>query len=654
MARQNISSKYPLVSIAIPCYNSKNIVKNCLSSVLKTKYPNFEIILVDDYSTDGTYELIIKAYGKNPRFRIARNQVNSGPSITRNHAIKLAKGKYVAFIETDMEVDPLWLNPAIKMLEDDQSLGAVQSRTLDLNRKDRMHSMGVKFNRHTFWVISLGMGAKKDWLPSDGAMGMGSVGSIVKKEVINKIGGYDEKLVHNVDDLDFGWRIWLAGFKVAPVADAITYHWTAKPQNIRTKVTSNFKSEFHFHKNFRILLKNYEFNNVLRFSPWLFFAYSLRVIKNLSDGNIVPLQAFSRALVWNLLMIGDTLKERKRIQSLRKRNDKEMFKLLCFPGSFFDFYSNYINPNFLRINQVFGKNPSRHDTYCPICKEVIINNKKYLIKAGRNFNYRICSFCHHGIIDPLPARGDLDKLYKKNKYFVDLSAPSKNIFIQRLIGIRIYSSPWDWVLKKFKKGKILDVGCGNGEFLDVLEKNDWESWGVDVSEVAVKNTATKIGNSRVRKGDLLMLDLHEKFNYISFWHALEHVADPLAYLKKASNLLRGDGKILGEVPNLSSPILKIFQDKYNWIMVPDHVTYFSEKSLRKALMLAGFKNIEIYYPPRVLTNLSFSLYKSLKIAFPANLFALPILVISSPVSILIGWLLSLSGKGEVLRFIATK
>ncbi len=253
MPRQSSFLKHPLVSIVIPCYNSKSIVKNCLGSVLKTKYPNFEIILVDDYSTDGTYELIVKEYDKNPKVRIARNEVNSGPSRTRNHAIKLSKGKYIAFIETDMEVDPGWLDLSIKTLEDNQSLGAVQTRTLDLNRKDRMHSMGVKYNPHTFWVISLGMGAKKDWLPLDGEMGMGSVGSIVKKEVINKIGGYDEKLVHNVDDLDFGWRIWLAGFKVAPVADSITYHWTAKPQNVRSKVTSNFKSEFHFHKNFRIV-----------------------------------------------------------------------------------------------------------------------------------------------------------------------------------------------------------------------------------------------------------------------------------------------------------------------------------------------------------------------------------------------------------------
>lgn len=653
MARQNFSSIYPLVSIVIPCYNSKDIFKNCLKSVLKTKYPNFEVIVVDDYSTDGTYDLLYKEYGKNPKIRIARNEENSGPSITRNRGIKLAKGEYVAFIETDMEVDSNWLDLPIKKLEGDFSIGAVQTKTLDLNRKDRMHSMGVKYNPHTFWVISLGMGAKKDWQPSDGEMGMGSVGSIVRKKLLDKIGGYDEKLVHNVDDLDFAWRIWLAGYRIVTSPESITYHWTAKPQNIRTQVTSNLKSEFHFHKNSRILIKNYELVNVFRFLPWLFCAYSIRVIKNLAEGDIVPLKAFFKAIVWSFINLPDTLKERERIQKLRKRDDEEMFKLVCFPGSFFNFYFNFLNPNLLRVNQVFV-HEKENEVFCPVCGEVIINDKKYILKATASFNYKICSFCNQGIIDPLLSRNDLDKLYKDKKYFIDLSAPVKNKIIQWLFSIRIYQTSWEWVKEKLESGKILDIGCGNGEFLDYLKKNGWNCWGIDISDVAVKNTALKIGRDKVRRCDLLNLYFNTKFDYVSFWHALEHSSEPVKYLKKTNTLLKEGGKILGEVPNFDSPLLRIFQDSYSWIMVPDHVIYFSEKSLKKALKIAGFKDILVYYPPRAILNFSFSLSKSIKKATDSKLLFVAALIISAPFSILLGWILSLFGKGEVLRFIATK
>src|SRR5690242_9081273 len=103
MPTKKLNKSFPLVSIVIPCYNAEDFIKSCMRSVLKTTYPNYEIIIVDDMSTDGTYEYIKKTYSHNKKIILVRNQKNSGPSVTRNHGIKIAKGEYVAFIETDME-----------------------------------------------------------------------------------------------------------------------------------------------------------------------------------------------------------------------------------------------------------------------------------------------------------------------------------------------------------------------------------------------------------------------------------------------------------------------------------------------------------------------------------------------------------------------
>lgn len=645
----------PLVSIVIPCYNSKDILTNCLSSVIKTKYSNFEIVIIDDHSNDGTYDLLKKEYIKNPKFKIARNKVNSGPSRTRNHGIQLSKGRYIAFVETDMEVDPNWLTPLVKALEADPSLGCVYGKTLDINKRNRIHSIGVKYNPHTFWVISPGCGAKKNWLPDDLEMGIGAVGSLVRKSVIKQIGGFDEKLVHNVDDLDLGWRIWLTGYGIHAIPESITYHWTAKPPSIRSKVTSSFKSEFHFHKNARILLKNYEVANLIHFLPWLLFAYSIRVFKNLIEGNFVPLKAFIKSIFWNIYNLPDSLSERRRIQRIRKRTDEEMFDKLSIKGNFFNFYFNFLDPNLERVRQVFGeyrKNQKNID--CPVCGELIINKDKYIRRVNEGHIYKICAACNYGVLWPYPKKFELSNIYRQKEYFNNLSAPSKNKFIQWFLTRRIYQTDWEFIDGKFKKGSILDVGCGNGEFLVQLQKNGWEVHGIDVSSVAVKNAAAKIGQEKVKKGEFIKQTFSSKFDVISFWHVLEHLKNPVEYLNKAHQQLKDRGCVVGELPNFDSLIYRLFGPFYSWLMIPDHIGYFSKKTLMKAFKKSGFKEVKLFYPNRSLLNLALSMDKLLtSIKIPPFLRRM-IFILAVPVSAVTTIFFSFFGYGEVIRFIATK
>jgi succinoglycan biosynthesis protein ExoO len=89
----------PLVSVIIPTYNVEKYIKQCIDSVLVQTYPHFEIILVDDCSTDNTVN-IIKSY-KDSRIRLLINDVNKGPSYSRNRAIEASKGEWIAFLDSD-------------------------------------------------------------------------------------------------------------------------------------------------------------------------------------------------------------------------------------------------------------------------------------------------------------------------------------------------------------------------------------------------------------------------------------------------------------------------------------------------------------------------------------------------------------------------
>jgi GT2 family glycosyltransferase len=348
------SDYWPRVSIIIPSFNSLALIEKSLRSALASEYPNFEVVVVDDCSTDGSFELIHRISRTDSRLKVLRNQRNYGPSATRNAGIKAADGKYIVFFETDMEAEPNWLREMVRVLDDNSSIGAVQSKVLDINRRDLIQAVGVRYVPHIFWVISLGFGEKAELLNSSEEVSIGAVGSVVRRQVLEEVGGFDEKLVHNIDDIDLGWRIWLAGYRIISVPQAVTYHWTSKPSAVREKATPGLRSEFHFNKVPRVFLKNYEIKNLIRYIPWALGILFLRGLANLLRGNLKPLAGFLMACVWNIRVLPDTLRERRRIQAIRKVSDSYLMEKIMVKGSIFSIYKKYFRAFRRRMDQVFA------------------------------------------------------------------------------------------------------------------------------------------------------------------------------------------------------------------------------------------------------------------------------------------------------------
>lgn len=101
----------PLVTIVTPVYNSINYVRDSIESVINQTFQNWEMILVDDGSNDGSFELISSIAKIENRIKIIRNKENRGSGLSRNKAIKLANGKYIAFLDSD----DLWHNDKLKI-----------------------------------------------------------------------------------------------------------------------------------------------------------------------------------------------------------------------------------------------------------------------------------------------------------------------------------------------------------------------------------------------------------------------------------------------------------------------------------------------------------------------------------------------------------
>lgn len=113
--------KEPLVTIVVPVYNLEDCVEACLESILKQEYKNFEVILVNDGSTDGSLQ-ILKTYAqKDPRFHIISQQ-NAGLSVARNAGLRQARGEFIAFVDGDDHLDPLYLFSLLSAMNDDKDI----------------------------------------------------------------------------------------------------------------------------------------------------------------------------------------------------------------------------------------------------------------------------------------------------------------------------------------------------------------------------------------------------------------------------------------------------------------------------------------------------------------------------------------------------
>jgi len=292
---------------------------------------------------------------------------------------------------------------------------------------------------------------------------------------------------------------------------------------------------------------------------------------------------------------------------------------------------------------------------CNLCEKDFGFKSEYLHIKDK-FNYITCHNCQVGLLSPFPTPEEFQEKYNTEIYYDELSSKSKNRLADFLLNFRIYEFPWDFTLEYLQRGKALDVGCGNGEYLENLKNNSFEIYATDYSQIALDRTRkrTKTPKENYWLGDFSEINFPHKFDVISFWHVLEHVEKPMTYFKKSHELLNNGGYIVGEVPNYDSWVLKIFKQDYSWIMIPEHIIYYSYYSLDYALKEAGFTDIYIHNPNRAILNLStsFKVWLDKKTKHPKlnNILFYASIFITLPVMIIF----SLLNKGEVLRFVARK
>lgn len=293
-----------MIDVIVFTYNNEDIIDKCLRSVRKQSYKNFSCTVVDDDSDDKTVEIIRKRY---PWVKIVRKEKNTGPTESRNIGIRKTKNKFIAMLDSDVELSKDWLKEQMKLMKD-ETTGIVGSKLLFPNGK--INSAGGCITR-------LGFGFDRKSSDQEQVSYLCSAAWLMKRMVADRIGFFDKAYFYPHEDTDFCWRASLAGFKLIYNPKATAIHMSGKTTKKMAK-----RVAFHVTKNrIRSILKNYEFKNILKYLPLhiilVFFDILFR-------GNRL---AKARGLTWNIMNIGDTMKRRKEVQSTRKVSDKDVMKL---------------------------------------------------------------------------------------------------------------------------------------------------------------------------------------------------------------------------------------------------------------------------------------------------------------------------------------
>ncbi|HYF31690.1 MAG TPA: glycosyltransferase family 2 protein [Chitinophagaceae bacterium] len=286
----------PNVAIVILNWNGRAYLEKFLPSVIASSYPNKKIIVADNASADDSLAFISRHY---PEVGLIPLPQNYGFAKGYNEALKQIKADYYVLLNSDVEVQPNWIEPVITLMEHDRSVAVCQPKILMYDNKQLFEYAGAAGG----WLDHLGYpfarGRIFDFCEED----RGQYDSIepvfwasgaamfVRAQVYHQLNGLDEYFFAHQEEIDFCWRVQLAGYKIYACPLSVVYHvgGGTLPKGNQRKVFLNFRN------NLIMLAKNLPLSQALWKIPFRFLLDFISAFKSLFEGQAVYFVAIFKA-----------------------------------------------------------------------------------------------------------------------------------------------------------------------------------------------------------------------------------------------------------------------------------------------------------------------------------------------------------------------
>ncbi|MBF0499253.1 MAG: class I SAM-dependent methyltransferase [Candidatus Riflebacteria bacterium] len=223
---------------------------------------------------------------------------------------------------------------------------------------------------------------------------------------------------------------------------------------------------------------------------------------------------------------------------------------------------------------------------CPLC------GRSGLSEWARSGAYSVlfCSDCRMGMTSPLPTEDDLARVNAENYRVEDRITA----YLDRE---KMFELRYEGVLRRIgafrDKGRLLDIGCNIGKFLDVAKRRNYETTGVEINSACAEFGRKKFG-----------LEIHDRplnsigfptshFDVVTLFDVLEHIPDGGSFLAEIRRILKPDGLLVVQLPNLESSMAELTRKDWYWLAMPDHIFHFTPKSIVEYLSKFGFSILKV-------------------------------------------------------------
>lgn len=318
----------PNVAVIVLNFNGINLIDESLGSMLKQSFKNMQLYIADDASTDNSINYVSKKY---PSVKIIKGLINRGTAGVSNFAVSQIKEPYVVLASNDMFFDKNCIKELYQTITKNKKIGLCTSVLLKHDRfpSDNLyHVDNAGFDVDIFGFIDPKYRdqAQKN-LPKKAFETFATCGGcfITKKEIYQKIDGFDNSFWSLSDDVDLCWRIRLLGYKIYTNPNSFLLHHMSATLKKEKQGKTRYLSE---RNNLTMILKNYSFLSLLFIMPLYLIIELMEIFFHLVTGKIYLSKSVIMAILDNIKKIKDTLVKRKKIQSTRVVSDLKIFKLL--------------------------------------------------------------------------------------------------------------------------------------------------------------------------------------------------------------------------------------------------------------------------------------------------------------------------------------
>jgi GT2 family glycosyltransferase len=312
--------RLPRVSVVIVNYNGYKWLKLFMPLLRETQYPDFEIIVVDNASTDESVQYLKENF---PNIQIVMLRENKGFAEGANLGAAHSTGSVLAFLNNDMEVSHDWLAEAILKLTSDPRIAALQCKILMYDKKNKIDLVGLSVDRYNFFN-AIGY-AEVDEGQYDDLMEIGACSGgamIIWKHIFLEMGCFDPLYFMYYEDVDLSWRIKLAGYKICPAPSSIVYHVGTGTSNMRSADKfrpSPFFAFLNSRNSFYCWLKNSSSKTIIIY--WPVFIVGNLLIALFLLASVSPKVGFTyfKGLLWPAKHFRYILSQRRKVRPMSKR-----------------------------------------------------------------------------------------------------------------------------------------------------------------------------------------------------------------------------------------------------------------------------------------------------------------------------------------------